>query len=121
MKHLKTLLLAIAVFTFLSFQSIDKLNGKWQIIKIEINGTENVMGSESKKYIQFNEDGTLVGGEMEKEPNRFGSWIYNKADNLLTLKTDNKTEEEQFTLESVAKDTLVLSNKELKVFSKRIK
>ncbi len=96
MKSLKTPLILVLVFTLLSFQSIDKIIGKWEIDKVTVNTVEQEK-EEDRNYIEFLENGIVnsyITNEGTIDTEHSGTWIYNEDENILTVKEEYVPEEE---------------------------
>ncbi|MFQ3239679.1 MAG: hypothetical protein ACI9NI_001992 [Olleya marilimosa] len=96
MKSLKTPLIIVLVFTLLSFQSIDKILGKWEIDKVTVNTVEQEK-EEDRNYIEFLENGIVnsyITNEGTIDTEHSGTWIYNEDENILTVKEEYVPEEE---------------------------
>jgi len=96
MKSLKTPLILVIVFTLLSFQSIDKILGKWEIDKVTVNTVEQEK-EEDRNYIEFLENGIVnsyITNEGTIDTEHSGTWIYNEDENILTVKEEYVPEEE---------------------------
>ena len=96
MKSLKTPLILVLVFTLLSFQSIDKILGKWEIDKVTVNTVEQEK-EEDRNYIEFLENGIVnsyITNEGTIDTEHSGTWIYNEDENILTVKEEYVPEEE---------------------------
>ena len=96
MKSLKTPLILVLVFTLLSFQSIDKIIGKWEIDKVTVNSIEQEK-EEDRNYIEFLENGIVnsyITNEGTIDTEHSGTWIYNEDENILTVKEEYVPEEE---------------------------
>jgi len=96
MKSLKTPLILVLVFTLLSFQSIDKILGKWEIVKVTVNTVEQEK-EEDRNYIEFLENGIVnsyITNEGTIDTEHSGTWTYNEDENILTVKEEYVPEEE---------------------------
>ncbi|MEQ3664890.1 MULTISPECIES: lipocalin family protein [unclassified Olleya] len=93
---MKTPLILVLVFTLLSFQSIDKILGKWEIDKVTVNSIEQEK-EEDRNYIEFLENGIVnsyITNEGTIDTEHSGTWIYNVDENILTVKEEYVPEEE---------------------------
>lgn len=108
MKTIKLCIVLIITLIFFSFQSSQQLIGKWEVVEVLFKGKKDNNVSESKKWLKFNNDSTLEGGSIDLKVNKSGSWVYNESNNELTLKSDNRTEEEKYYINKVNSDSLVI-------------
>ena len=90
MKNIKVLILVVSVFSFLSFQSVDKdlIVGKWEVVKLQdADGTINTVNG---RWMEFKADGKLSGGNSLDRSDREGTWQYNAETKELTLASEKK-------------------------------
>ena len=88
MKHIKTILLVVTIFSFLSFQKTDSLLGKWEMFKIE--SSEGEVKEMSGRWMEFMKDGILKGGNSLETSDRTGNWEYNTKTKELTVSSEEK-------------------------------
>ena len=92
MKHLKTFLVALCIFSFLSLQQSNSIAGKWEVYKIE---TENSDVEQSNgKWLHFMNDGILKGGNASNVVDRIGNWSFNAQTNEVTISSKKKISDE---------------------------
>jgi len=111
MKSLKTPLILVIVFTLLSFQSIDKILGKWEIDKVTVNTVEQEK-EEDRNYIEFLENGIVnsyITNEGTIDTEHSGTWIYNEDEKILTIK-EEYVPEEQYKVVQLDNENLIMKS-----------
>ena len=83
MKHIKAVILVVTIFSFLSFQTTDSIEGKWELFKM-VSG-EGEVKETSGRWMQFQKDGVLKGGNSFESTDRTGTWKYNTETNELSF------------------------------------
>ncbi|AXG70851.1 hypothetical protein KORDIASMS9_03098 [Kordia sp. SMS9] len=121
MKHVKTLLLVITIFSFLSFQQADSVVGKWEMYKME--NAEGEVRASNGRWMEFLEGGELKGGNTMETTDRTGNWEYNTETKELTIGSEEKRPGEgTFKVSWVNEKTMYIDiGQGRKVYLKRIK
>ncbi|PTX59848.1 hypothetical protein C8N46_108161 [Kordia periserrulae] len=88
MKHLKTLLFAVLIFSFLSFQKTADIIGKWEMFKME--SAEGDVRESSGNWMEFVKGGLLKGGNSLETTDRTGEWQFNEATSEVTISSEEK-------------------------------
>ncbi|WP_298423081.1 glycoside hydrolase family 43 C-terminal domain-containing protein [uncultured Kordia sp.] len=88
MKHIKALLVIVTIFSFLSFQSNESVVGKWELFKME--NSDGEVRETSGRWMDFQADGVLKGGNTFDTTNRTGNWEYNKETKELSISSEKK-------------------------------
>lgn len=121
MKHIKTLLLVVTIFSFLSCeQPTNSIVGKWEIYKVENLG--EIDTEINGRWMEFSADGLLKGGNSSKTTNRTGKWTYDAETKSLWFGSDNDTAGDgRYTINWTDENTIDLTVDETrKVYMKRI-
>ena len=92
MKYMKTILFAVTVFTFLSFQQTDAIVGKWEMYKME--SPDGEVREASGRWMEFLEGGELKGGNSLETVDRTGNWEYNERTSELTVTSEEQRDGE---------------------------
>ncbi|WP_397362457.1 lipocalin family protein [Olleya sp. R77988] len=111
MKNLKTPLIVVLVFTLLSFQSIEKILGKWEIEKVTVNSVEQEK-EEERNYIEFLENGIVnsyITNEGTIDTEHSGTWVYNGDEKILTIK-EEYVPDEQYKIVKLDSQNLMLES-----------
>ena len=121
MKYIKTVLLAVTIFSFLSFQKTDSLVGKWEMFKMESPEGE-VREMDGGKWMEFMKDGVLKGGNSLETTDREGNWEYNAKTDEVTISSPKKRPGEgTFKVSWVDVKTIYVTiDKGRKIYMKRI-
>ncbi|WP_420573009.1 lipocalin-like domain-containing protein [Kordia sp.] len=121
MKHIKAIVLVVTIFSFLSFQKADSVEGKWELIKMETADGE--VRESTGRWMGFLADGELQGGNTPGTINRTGTWSYNEETQELTIGSDkNLSGEGTFKVDWIDKDNMkLLIQQGRKVYLTRIK
>ena len=88
MKHSKALFLLVLIFSFLSFQTNNSVVGKWELFKMEM--ADGQTSESSGRWMHFQADGKLEGGNSLETTNRTGNWEYDKETKQLTIGSEKK-------------------------------
>ncbi|EDP95213.1 hypothetical protein U8527_13425 [Kordia algicida OT-1] len=120
MKHIKAILLVVTIFSFLSFQTTDSVEGKWELFKLEDGSGE--VREMSGRWMEFIKGGTLKGGNSLETTNRTGNWSYNTETKELTIGSEqNLSGEGTFKVSWIDAKTFSLEvQKGRKVYLRRI-
>ena len=112
-------LLFLFSFTFSTTQK--KIVGRWEITKLEKEGGKSV--EKRSKFIVFNEDGSLEAGRIGSEPNKSGSWKYNKAENTITLKSVDGTNSDDgdYLIDKITDSELILIKSKMHIYMEKVK
>ena len=121
MKHIKTIILVVAIFSFLSFQQTkDSLFGKWELFKIET--TDGEVKEISGRWMEFYKDGVLKGGNSLETTDRTGTWTYNEDTKELSFGSEkNLPGEGTYVITWMDAKTISFNaERDMKIFLKRI-
>ena len=120
MKSYKVIILAVAIFSFLSFQEVNSIEGKWEIFKMETS--EGETKEMSGRWMKFYEDGLLKGGNSLDKTDRVGFWTYDAKTKELTFASEKKLSGEgTYTVHWIdAKTISITLERGRKIYMKRI-
>lgn len=121
MKNVKIALVLSVIFSFLSFQTNESIVGKWELFKMQ--SSEGEVLDTSGRWMEFQADGVVKGGNTLDTTNRTGNWEYNKETKELSITSPEKRPGEgTFTINWIDDKTFSLSiGQGRKVYMKRIK
>ncbi|WP_157547115.1 hypothetical protein [Kordia zhangzhouensis] len=121
MKQFKAILFAVVIFSFLSFQEINSLEGKWELFKMET--PEGEVNETNGRWMHFMKDGVLKGGNTLDTTNRTGNWSYDSKTKSLTFGSEKQLSGEgTYTVNWIDAKTISLTlERGRKVYLKRIK
>jgi len=121
MKPVKTILLAIIIFGFLSFQQTESIIGKWELYKME--SAEGEVRESSGRWMEFYKDGILKGGNSFETTDREGNWEYNAKTMELTVSSEEKRlGEGTFKVTWIDADSMYITvDRGRKVYLRRVK
>lgn len=121
MKHIKAVILIVTIFSFLSFQTNESIAGKWELFKMEDSNGE--VRETSGRWMDFQADGVLKGGNSLDTTNRTGKWEYNKETKEVSISSEEKRPGEgTFVVNWINDKTISLEvGRGRKVYLKRIK
>ncbi len=88
MKHIKAAFILVTLFSFLSFQTNESIVGKWELFKLE--DADGEVRESSGRWMDFQADGILKGGNSFDTTNRTGNWEDNKETKELTISSEEK-------------------------------
>lgn len=119
----KILTLAFTTVLFISLTS-SKLNktekkivGSWQVVNITLKDGRKKAG---KKIVTFKKDRTTVSSKPNGRE-RYGSWSYDSATNMLVVKDDQKERTESFEIVTLTRKSLILKDDRKTFETKRVK
>lgn len=120
MKHIKTLVLAVFVCSFLSFQTTESIVGIWELFKLQ--DTDGSVKETSGRWMEFQKDGALKGGNSLETTNRTGTWTYDEATKELSFGSKKKLSGEgTYTVNWIDAKTISLTvEKERKIFLRKM-
>ena len=121
MKHIKAVILVVTIFSFLSFQEVGSIMGKWEMFKMESGQGE--VREMSGNWMQFLEDGVLKGGRSLEVSDKTGNWEYNTKTKELTISSKEKRPGEgTFKVTWIDAKTIYINiDTERKVYMRKIK
>lgn len=88
MKHIKTIILVVTIFSFLSFQTTDSIEGKWELVKMEDG--DGTVKEGNGRWMHFMKDGVLEGGNSPGKTNRTGTWTYDSKTKELSFGSEKR-------------------------------
>ncbi|WP_046756056.1 hypothetical protein [Kordia jejudonensis] len=88
MKNIKIVFVLAAIFSFLSFQTNESLVGKWELFKMQSG--EGEVRDTSGRWMDFQKDGVLIGGNTLDTTNRTGNWEYNTETKEVSISSEEK-------------------------------
>ena len=98
---------------------INRLIGRWEIYKLTKG---NKTKEKRKKYIIFHKDGRLSGGRIGKEPNKNGTWSFDKKSNTLLLNsTENQNDLDKYQIKKLTRKDLVLIKDSMLIYLEKTK
>ena len=107
LKYLVLLLICASINFSFTTQDNPVIVGLWHVEYITYEDSKE----SGRKFLNFKEDGTLNGGRIGEQPNKFGFWVYNSETKVMTLSDkDPEKDDDLFTLKSITNNTMVLAN-----------
>ena len=98
---------------------VNRLIGRWEIYKITKG---NKTKEKRKKYIIFHKDGRLSGGRIGNEPNKNGTWSFEKKSNILQLKSgDEQNDLGKYEIKKLTRKDLVLMKDSTLIYFEKTK
>tara|TARA_B100001540_G_C15232753_1_gene384697 strand:+ start:26 stop:475 length:450 start_codon:yes stop_codon:yes gene_type:complete len=99
--------------------NVNRLIGRWEIYKLTKG---NKTKENRKKYIIFHKDGRLSGGRIGKEPNKNGTWSFEKKTNTLLLNsTEDQNDLVKLEIKKLTRKDLVLMKDSTLIYLEKTK
>lgn len=119
MKTLIFLITTLLVFGCTLSPKSKHLTGKWEIYKIK--KPDQSAKEKRRKYLELGEDGTLKGGNIGQEPDKFGTWEFDKKTKIMTLESSGGNKDDgDYKIEELTKQELILMRDSIYIYLEKV-